>query len=69
MTGAASKDCRIVNESLSGERETDEQTFASLAILSERLEHLKKFNGLFANVGFSPDVKRLNRQANAVPVG
>jgi hypothetical protein len=33
---------QIVKKSLSGARGVDEQTFASLAILDERLERLKK---------------------------
>ena len=65
----ASHYCRIVSESLTGERTVDEQTFASLAILSERLERLKKVGGFFAEVGFSQDIKRLKNRAHAVPVG
>ncbi len=66
---AASHCCRIVNESLTGERAVDEQTFASLAILTERLERLKRLDGFFAEVGFSHDVKRLKSRAHVVPVG
>ena len=66
---AASYYCRIVNESLTGERAVDEQTFASLAILTERLERLKRLDGFFAEVGFSQDVKRLKNRAHVVPVG
>ena len=39
--------CQIVRDSLAGERAIDEQTFASLAILNERLERLKKFGKNF----------------------
>jgi predicted GTPase len=66
---AASSCCRIVSESLTGEREVDERTFASIAILTERLERLKRFGGLFAGVDFSTNVKRLKSRADAVPVG
>jgi hypothetical protein len=69
MMEAASNYFRIVNESLTGERELDEQTFASLEVLSERLERLKRLDGFFAEVGFSQDIKRLKNRAHAVPVG
>ena len=65
----ASNHCRIVNESLSGERAVDEQTFASLAILSERLERLKRLGNIFSNIEFSPDIERLKSRVNTVPVG
>ena len=61
--------CEIVHKSLIGERATDEQTFASLAILSERLEHLKKLNEVFEDVGFSAAVRTLRGQRRAVAVG
>ena len=59
---------QIVQESLTGERETDEQTFTSLAILAERLERLKRFSSSFSEVSFSPAVKKLMRQKNAAAV-
>ena len=61
--------CRIVEQSLSGRRGLDEQTFASLAILGERLERLKKLSGVFEEIGFSPAVKKLKRQKSALAVG
>ncbi len=64
-----SNHCRIVEKSLTGERAVDEQTFASLAILTERLEQLKKLDGLFSSVEFSPAVKKLKTRKNAVAVG
>ncbi len=60
--------CRIVGESLNGEREVDEQTFASLAILSERLERLSGLDSVFSEVEFSPAVQELKSQRNAVTV-
>lgn len=60
--------CRIVGESLMGERPVDEQTCASMAILAERLERLKQSSGLFAGVTFSPYVQKMNRHAEAVAV-
>ena len=60
---------RIVNESLAGERPVDEQTQAALAILAERLERLQQSSSLFAEIGFSPQVKKLQRQAEAFVMG
>lgn len=59
MIQVESNHCHIVAESISGRREADEQTFASLEILSERLEGLKKRDKIFSQVGFSPAVEEL----------
>ena len=69
MMEATSNCCRIVSESLTGEREVDERTFASIAILTERLSRLKELGGFFADIGFSTNVKRLKSRADAVLVG
>jgi len=61
--------CQIVQKSLSGERAVDEQTFASLAVLGERLERLKKLEGVFEDVTFSDDALKLMKRKNAVVVG
>jgi hypothetical protein len=61
--------CQVVKRSLCGEREADEQTFASLAVLSERLEHLKELDSVFSKVEFSPAVKQLKEQQDAIAVG
>jgi len=53
---------QIVRESIGGDRTIDEQTFASLAILSERLENVKRLDHAFYDVSFSPVVKKLTRQ-------
>ncbi len=68
MIEANSNDCQIVESSLTGQRPTDEQTFASLTILTERLEQLKKLGKTFSNVTFSSAVKKLKAQKNAVAV-
>jgi len=68
MIGTDSNHCRIVTESLAGKREVNEQTFASLAILDERLEHLRKIDESFSGVTFSPDAAKLLSQKNAVTV-
>ena len=69
MIGTDSNHCRIVAESLTGKREVNEQTFDSLTILDERLERLKKLNGAFSGVAFSPEAEKLLSQKNAVAVG
>ena len=67
MTGM-DRHCQIVGESLMGERPVDEQTCASMAILADRLERLKRSSDLFAGVSFSPYVQRMRRHAEAMAV-
>ncbi len=67
MTGMDSH-VRIVSECLAGERPVDEQVSASVTVLAERLERLKQSSSLVAGIGFSPHVKRLQRQAEALVV-
>jgi len=69
MTEVGLNHCQIVGKSLAGERPVDEQSFASLAILMERLEGVKKRGKVFSQIEFSPDVNKLKRRENAVPVG
>ncbi|MCK4752927.1 MAG: hypothetical protein KAS75_05730 [Planctomycetes bacterium] len=64
-----SSHCQMVSGSLAGERAIDEQTFASLAILTERLERLKKLGKSFAGIEFSSAVKKMSKQKNAVAIG
>ena len=59
---------QIVRESLAGEKTVDEEVFGSLAILSERLEQLKKLDRAFSNITFSSAVEKLIRQEKAVVV-
>ena len=68
MIETGSNHYRIVAKSLARERDVDEQTLASLAILTERLEQLKKTNKSFSKVTFSPAVKKLQNQKNKVAV-
>ena len=68
MIETESNHCRIVAGSLNGERDVDEHTFAALAILCERLERLKKLDGAFAGVSFSPDVEALQNQKKTITV-
>jgi hypothetical protein len=68
MIGTDSNHCRVVAGSLIGEREVDERTFASLTILSERLERLKKVDETFSGIEFSPDVAELQSHKNTVAI-
>ena len=61
--------CQIVKRSLCGERAVDEETFASLAVLSERLERLKELDSAYSAVEFSSAVKKLKEQRKAIAVG
>jgi len=65
MIEVDSNHCQIVKDSISGKRAVDEQTFASLTILGERL---KKLDNIFEGVEFSPAVERLKAQKNAVAI-
>ncbi|MDH7598996.1 MAG: hypothetical protein QHH07_05100 [Sedimentisphaerales bacterium] len=47
----------VVKRGLAGH--VDEQTIASLSILAERLERLRKAYPALAGVGFSPEVQAL----------
>ena len=69
MIGTDSNHCRIVAGSLVGEREVDERTFASLAILGERLERLKEIDETYSGIEFSPDVQKLQSQKKSIAVG
>ena len=54
-----SKYFQTVRDSVSGQRDVDEETFNSLAVLHERLERLKKVDSIFEAVGFSPAVQKM----------
>jgi len=69
MIEGDSNHCQIVRDSIVGKRAVDEQTFASLTILGERLERLKNLDGVFGDVEFSSAVKKLKGRRNAVAVG
>lgn len=69
MIGMDLNHCQIVGKGLTGERDVDEQTFASLEILTERLERLKKLDKLFSSIDFSTAVEKLKTRGNAVAVG
>ncbi len=54
--------CEIVRDSLAGDKTIDEQTFASINILAERLENVRKQHRTFIDVEFSPHVQALAEQ-------
>ncbi|MFH1369954.1 MAG: hypothetical protein ABII09_01505 [Planctomycetota bacterium] len=58
--------CEVVKESLSGTRIIDEQTYASVAALGERLQRVRKLGQKFSIVEFSPAVKKLKSHSNKV---
>ena len=60
--------CHVVSETLAGDRAADEQTYASLAVLTERLDAIKGSSSLFDGIQFSPYAERLRRHAT-VAVG
>jgi len=68
MNGMDSNHCQIVQETLDGQRAIDERTFESLSVLEERLGRLKKLGGRFADVEFSPAVRKLAGQKGRVAV-
>lgn len=60
MIAMECNDFEVLRQTVSGERAVDETAFASVAMLAERLERLKKASSLFAGVEFSPAVKELS---------
>ena len=60
--------CKIVRDGISGQRQVDEKTFESLAVLGERLERLKKLDKMFESVEFSAAVEKLTKQEIACGV-
>lgn len=60
---------RVVAESISGNREVDDQTLTSLTVLEEKLERLKKFDEMFSGIEFSSAVRKILDQTRPVTVG
>jgi hypothetical protein len=58
--------CRIVNESLNGSRQVDDQVFCSVAVLGERLERLRGLSERFEGISFSPEVEVLMKHKAVV---
>jgi len=57
---------QIIKDSLTSDRDTDEQSFASLAVLDERLKHVRQLGGRFRDIAFSSAVENLKKQRNRV---
>jgi hypothetical protein len=68
MTELFKDHCEVVQESLQGRRETDDRTFASLEILKDRLDRVKKISPKFAIVEFSPGVSQMRKSSNKLAV-
>ncbi len=60
--------CQIVTDSLHGRRAADEQTLASVAVLSERLKRLK-LDERFSAIELSTDVEKLRARPRKVAIG
>jgi hypothetical protein len=60
--------CELVKDSLQGTRTIDEQTLASVAVLNERLQRVKKLGQKFSIIEFSPAVKQLKNRSNKLAV-
>jgi hypothetical protein len=60
--------CEIVKETLSGTRAADEQTLASVSVLDERLQRVRKLGQKFSIIEFSPAVKNLKNHSSKLAV-
>ena len=69
MIGMESDYFGVLNRSLTGEKEIDQQTYISMAVLSDRLERVKKLGKAFSGICFSDDVEQLSRTSSAVAIG
>lgn len=68
MTRADLNHHHIVSSCLQGERPVDEQTLASLAILSDRLNRVRQTHGAFSGIEFSTGVKDLQKRNHPIAV-
>jgi hypothetical protein len=68
MTELFKDHCEVVQESLQGRRETDDRTFASLEILKDRLDRVKKVSPKYAIIEFSPAVNKMRQSSNKLAV-
>ena len=59
---------QILNDSLAGQRDVDEQTHESVAVLGDRLETLKAMGDCFEGVEFSPDVEAMAEHKSRLAV-
>jgi hypothetical protein len=68
MTDLFRDHCEVVQDSLHGTRETDERTFASLEILKDRLDKVKRMSPKLAIVEFSPAIDKMRKSSNKLAV-
>jgi hypothetical protein len=69
MIGTDSSHFQVVAGAVAGERDVDEQTLSSLAVLAERLERLQKLDKVFSKIEFSTAVRELQRRKDRVAIG
>jgi hypothetical protein len=55
-------------ESLTGQRPADEQTFASINLLAEKLQAVRKIHRRLVDVDFSPQVQALVEQESLLAI-
>ncbi|MFA5292815.1 MAG: hypothetical protein WC496_07250 [Phycisphaerae bacterium] len=60
--------CNVVMESLTGQRPADEQTFASINLLAEKLQAVRKIHRRLVDVDFSPQVQALVEQESLLAI-
>jgi hypothetical protein len=61
--------CQVVKEALQGERTIDERTYASIAVLDDRLARVKKMGEKFSRIEFSPAIKHLITRPSKLAIG
>jgi len=57
---------KIVREAISGRRKVDSEVLASMSILEEKLEKLRKLGPQFAEIGFSAAAANIVASAAAM---
>ena len=68
MIGTESNYFEVLKGSLTGEREVDQHTYVSMAVLSDRLERVKKLGKAFSGICFSDEVEQLSRKSSLLAV-
>ena len=68
MYAIGSEHSQLVLDSLTGQRATDDQTFASIGILTEKLDALRKLHRRFLDIEFSPMVNALVEQESELAI-
>ena len=62
METRMNNEIEMLRQGLTGQRPVDEAVLTSAAILSDRLEMLKRSSSLFEAVSFSPEVEAMMAQ-------